>query len=201
MGGYSRRERKKQETRERLLEAAWQLFRARGYDNTTVEEITEAADVGKGTFFNYFESKEALLGEVVSWQVSDEIERALRGEDVPGMAVARIKRVILALLDRLRPGGELAGLLFTSSIGEAVWHETIHRVGDVLEELVKAGQVVGEIRADVEAELVVRLLMTCVFFNSIRWQEAEVKFSLADRLIASVDVLMGGLGGPQWRKE
>ena len=54
----SRRERKKQETRLRLLRSAWQLFREKGFDNTTVEDITEAADVGKGTFFNYFATKD-----------------------------------------------------------------------------------------------------------------------------------------------
>jgi len=38
------------------------LFRERGFHNTTVEDITNAADVGKGTFFNYFPSKEHILG-------------------------------------------------------------------------------------------------------------------------------------------
>lgn len=197
---HSRRERKKQETRERLLEAAWQRFRAQGYANTTIEEITEAADVAKGTFFNYFESKEVLLGEVVSWQIRGEVERALTGEDVPRSAVGRLKRVVLAMLERMRPDGELACLLFGSPIDESVRHETIHRMGRMVERLVEEGQVSGEIRADVEAELVVRLLMTCVFFNSARWHEAEVKFSLADRLIESIDMLMDGLGGPQWRR-
>ena len=42
----SRRERKKQETRQRLLECAWRLFREKGIDQATVEDITEAADVG-----------------------------------------------------------------------------------------------------------------------------------------------------------
>ena len=53
----SRRERKKKETRQRLLEAALRLFQEFGYDDTTVEEITRAADVAKSTFFNYFETK------------------------------------------------------------------------------------------------------------------------------------------------
>ena len=64
----SRRERKKQETRQGLLEAALALFRERGYDETTIEEITDRADVAKGTFFNYFPSKEALLSELTVWQ-------------------------------------------------------------------------------------------------------------------------------------
>ena len=49
-----RRERRRLETRDRLYRAALELFGERGFLETTVEDITEAADVGKGTFFNYF---------------------------------------------------------------------------------------------------------------------------------------------------
>src|SRR5712691_7867627 len=55
------RERKKQETAERLYHTALNLFSERGYDATTVEEIAQAADVAKGTFFNYFPTKDAVL--------------------------------------------------------------------------------------------------------------------------------------------
>lgn len=58
-----RRDRKKRETREALRSAAVRLTLQRGYDNVTIEAITEAADVSVRTFFNYFESKEdAVLG-------------------------------------------------------------------------------------------------------------------------------------------
>src|SRR5450631_3073192 len=56
-----RRERRRQETHERIFRCALRLFAQRGYLDTTVEEITEAADVAKGTFFNYFPTKEHLL--------------------------------------------------------------------------------------------------------------------------------------------
>ena len=57
----SRRERKKEETRHRIFHAAIDLFRERGFEQTTVDDITEKADVAKGTFFNYFPRKEAVL--------------------------------------------------------------------------------------------------------------------------------------------
>lgn len=57
----SRRERKKEETRRRIFEAAIELFRAKGFEATTVDEITEKADVGRGTFFNYFPRKDSVL--------------------------------------------------------------------------------------------------------------------------------------------
>src|SRR5262249_9521170 len=57
----SRRLRRSNEIRERLFRSALELFAVRGFPNTTVEDITEAADVGKGTFFNYFPSKDHIL--------------------------------------------------------------------------------------------------------------------------------------------
>src|SRR5512146_2112996 len=56
-----RRERRAAETRIRLFRCALALFAEHGLPNVTVEDITEAADVGKGTFFNYFETKDHVL--------------------------------------------------------------------------------------------------------------------------------------------
>jgi len=57
----NRRERQSLERRERLFRAALDLFARKGFAETTVEDITNAADLGKGTFFNYFPSKEHIL--------------------------------------------------------------------------------------------------------------------------------------------
>lgn len=63
MTELSRRERKKQETYDRLYTSAMELFRRQGYEQTSVEQITQLADVGKGTFYNYFSTKEAVVLE------------------------------------------------------------------------------------------------------------------------------------------
>src|SRR6516225_2115117 len=72
----SRRERRSLELRERLFRSALELFSQKGFVNTTVEDITEAADVGKGTFFNYFPSKDHILLAFGEMQL-EKLERAV----------------------------------------------------------------------------------------------------------------------------
>lgn len=65
--GEGRRDRKRRQTRERIEQAAMTLFLQRGFEATTIEDITEAADVSKRSFFDYFPSKEEV---VFAWQDS-----------------------------------------------------------------------------------------------------------------------------------
>ena len=55
------RERKKAKTRAEIQKQALRLFRKNGYDNTTVEQVAEAAEVSPSTFFRYFPTKEDLV--------------------------------------------------------------------------------------------------------------------------------------------
>jgi len=63
--------RRKRETRVRLLEAALRLMAKKGMEGVAINEITEAADVGFGSFYNHFESKEAIYGAVMEWVFED----------------------------------------------------------------------------------------------------------------------------------
>src|SRR3974390_1479386 len=74
-----RRSRRSAETRERLFRAALDVFSKKGFAETTVEDITNAADVGKGTFFNYFPSKDHMLlafGAMQLAKLRDAVEEA-----------------------------------------------------------------------------------------------------------------------------
>lgn len=48
-------------TRDRIVNAAWKLFYKQGYDDTTIDDIIEASNVSKGTFYHYFDGKESLI--------------------------------------------------------------------------------------------------------------------------------------------
>ena len=61
-------------TKGKIITAAWDLFYEQGYDDTTVEEIIEKSGTSKGSFYHYFEGKDALLGSL-SYIFDDEYER------------------------------------------------------------------------------------------------------------------------------
>jgi len=61
----SRKEREKYARKEEILKAARELFARKGYHNTTLEEIAQHADFGKGTIYNYFRSKEELFYGII----------------------------------------------------------------------------------------------------------------------------------------
>ena len=91
----NRRERHRTETRARLYRAALDLFAERGFMETTVEDITEAADVGKGTFFNYFPTKEHVLAAYGGERVA-RVERAFEEARITARPVHEVIRELAA---------------------------------------------------------------------------------------------------------
>ena len=70
-------------TRGRIISAAWKLFYEQGYENTTVEDIVFESETSKGSFYHYFDSKDALLGTLA--YVFDEKYEELMRTMQPGM--------------------------------------------------------------------------------------------------------------------
>lgn len=88
------RARKKNETREALREAAHRLFAERGFSRTTIDDITEAADVSRRTFFRYYDSKDDLLRTDIA-DLLPAMLAALRGrpaEEPPLVAILNALR-------------------------------------------------------------------------------------------------------------
>src|SRR5689334_8248277 len=76
----NRMNRRRQKTRDRLIDAALSVMASKGVDAATIADITETADVGFGSFYNHFSSKDQILKaaiEVLSDRIGIEIDRAV----------------------------------------------------------------------------------------------------------------------------
>jgi AcrR family transcriptional regulator len=194
-----RRQRRSDETRERIFRAALRLFAAQGFPATTVEAITEAADVGKGTFFNYFPTKEHVLSAFGELQ---------RGKIEHALAVARTeqKPIRTVLREMVRAASEEPGrspalfrsIIFAMLSGEAV-REVMLRNLDLarerLDEIISLGQHRGEIKSDRPASELARSLQRLAFGTMLYWSLNPAN-SLTGELDATFEMFWSGIGDP-----
>jgi AcrR family transcriptional regulator len=173
VSGLGRRERRAAETRLRLFRCALQLFAERGFPNVTVEDITEAADVGKGTFFNYFESKDHVLGVMAEIQVGKMREALLLG----GNGTLTIHSVLHLLLQRLaeEPGRSqslarafISSFLASESVRSVIGGK-LHEGLMMLANVVAEGQRRGEIDAGLKKDKVATQLLQTVMGTVLLW--------------------------------
>jgi AcrR family transcriptional regulator len=171
--GAGRRQRRAAETRLRLFRCALQLIAERGFPNVTVEDITEAADVGKGTFFNYFATKDHVLGVMTEIQLG----KVREAVSVTGQGKKAIHSVLHRLMLRLaeEPGRspDLARALISSFLASKSVRKMI--VGNMMEghkmiaEVVAAGQKRGEIDPRLQKERVATQLMQATMGTILLW--------------------------------
>jgi AcrR family transcriptional regulator len=101
--GQDRRSKRRQATRQKLLDAARTLFAGQGVDNTRINEITEGADVGFGSFYNHFEDKDAIVEAVLAEAVASQgagINAAAENLDDPAEVIAVAHRYFVRLARR-----------------------------------------------------------------------------------------------------
>lgn len=172
-----RRQRRAAETRIRLFRCALELIAERGLANVTVEDITEAADVGKGTFFNYFPSKDHVLGVLAEIQVGKVQEAAALLAD----GKRPIRNVLQHLMRRLaeEPGRSprLARALISSFLASDGVRQILKRKMQegrkFIAGVVAAGQQRGEIDSRLNKEKVALQLLQAVIGTVLLWSLHE----------------------------
>jgi AcrR family transcriptional regulator len=190
----SRRERKKERTRQEIYRAAMELFVARGFDTVTIEEICQAADVAKGTFFLHFPTKDALLLEYGK-QATQELDDLLQAHR--GGAISALRKVLTALAERATRHAAIVRLLARelmsrpTTLADAT--EQTRNLGHLLVGVVQQGQAAGELRRTVDARLVAALITSAYFAIAGEWACRGGKFDLAGAIQQSLDVILNGL--------
>jgi AcrR family transcriptional regulator len=192
----TRRERRGAEIRERLFRAALDLFARKGFAETTVEDITNAADVGKGTFFNYFPSKDHILiafGEMQLAKLEASIENARLGN----MAMQDFLRSLGArMTEEPTRNPAIIRTLFQAFLSTTPVRQAMvdlqKRAHALHTQIVQLGQERGEIRKDLPAAEIAQVFRQTVFGTLLLWS-LYGDATLQSRMEAAFDVLWTGL--------
>ena len=191
----SRRERKKQQTRQALRREALRLFGERGFDATTIQDITEAADVAPRTFFLHFGSKEdVLLGDARDGVAA--FEEMLRDRPGDEDAFTAVRETVIGLMALDETPVEETRLQARLMI------EAPSLVGRVYEHYVEFEEIIARAVADrygldVERDAYPRLLSTCamtaVRVALVLWYDRGEKQPLAQVVAELFTILGNGL--------
>jgi len=192
---HGRRERRRRETHARIFEAAMRLFSQRGFANTPVEEITEAADVAKGTFFNYFPTKESILEAVAERQLG-----VVKAAEERSRDAITVRPVLREMIHRLAEKPSSSQLLVRSLIGVALTNNTLSKfLGRVLEMgrghlagIMRRGQDLGEIRSDYTPPELARVMQHAMFGTNMIWS-ISARSDLDQWLDKTFDIFWRGI--------
>ena len=191
-----RRQRRSSQIRERLFRAALDLFAQHGFADTTVEDITNAADLGKGTFFNYFPSKDHILLTFAEMQLA-KLQSIIENRRTTHEPVAQFFRTLAIRLTE-EPGRNpsIVRALLLANLSSTAVRESMRtnqaRGHKLLTEFVQIGQERGELRNDLPAGDIAHVFRQTVLGTLVVWS-LYGDDSLATRIGTALDVLWQGL--------
>lgn len=191
------RERNKQKVTERIIAAAVALFKAQGCEQTTMDDIADKAEISRGTLFNYFPSKDALLlpwgQEILEQDVKPKLNAYLdtqpRMIDVLQLLFANMSESVLAAPDVMR-----------AFVGEALKPTNKPQIErartDMLEifiQVLRYGQSRGEVRTDIPVEHLanyVSALQTGLLFHLLESAESKDSSKIITQLLMFIEAGM-----------
>lgn len=191
-----RRERRRIETREKVFRAALRLFAERGFTATTIDAITAEADIGKGTFFNYFDNKESILmqfREMQMGRVEAFVRKNINSDEPLAMLIERLALTMTREQKESPP-------LFHSMMAAIFSNETMRgRLADglvssrdMLIELIDKRRQSGEIRSDISAYEIACSLQRIFFGSMLLWSISPSR-TLEEQLHDMVDIFVNGI--------
>lgn len=190
------RQRRKAQTRERLLTAASQLFAESGYDETSYDDIALLAGVARQTVFNYFPRKEDFAR---AWGARRraEVDQVLASAPVAGQpAVFRLVLMLHVLADAYERS-PAEGRVFT--VAWVKWGGPIleeRMLADQFAAVIAEGQQSGEIRKDIDADTAGQLIRAAYFDALWRWAAPDrpaAAPSLFSAMLSRLELVLTGI--------
>ena len=147
-------------TRGRIISAAWKLFYQQGYEDTTVEDIVFESQTSKGSFYHYFDGKDALLG-TLAYVFDEKYEELMLTMDPKMNAMDKLiylNHELFAMIDGGISLDLLARLLSTQLLARGEKHllDRNRYYFKLLRQIVDEGQEAGQLRTDRTANEIVK---------------------------------------------
>jgi AcrR family transcriptional regulator len=147
-----------QKTKNKLMETALALFKERGFDSVTIDEITQTAGVAKGTFYTYFTTKSDII--VDSFWAIDAYYESYAAKNLPRYRSASEKLVAFtkAQMKYVRDivGNASLKILYANQAAQPAGNKMItnqaRRWHAIIRDIIQAGQDCGELRSDLDAD-------------------------------------------------
>ena len=190
----SRRERKKRETRRRILEAALELMAKRPYAEVKIEEISAAADVANATFFLHFPTKASLIAafnEEVATKIAEELAA------FKGTAVAKLERLRTMMLDEWRKHRNMMRQLVTEFVAQpasmAAFSEVNQGLVDLVAQVIREGQKSGEFEPRLDSYVVGLSLVSTWNAIAISWAKTGDTDQATEANRQALDLVLRGV--------
>lgn len=171
-------------TKSRIVSAAWKLFYDQGYEDTTIEEIIAESGTSKGSFYHYFEGKDALLGSL-SYMFDEKYEE-LEEELAPDMDACEVllflNRELFEMIEK-SVDIELLGRLFSTQLttrGQKYLMDYSREYYKLLKRIVTEGKEKGELTEEMSVSEIVKYYAMCERGIMYDWCLCAGEYSLSE---------------------
>jgi AcrR family transcriptional regulator len=207
-----RREDKRELTRQQMFNAAAALFSEKGYESTSIEDVTEKADVSKGTFYYHFESKEALVVELRRSRLAGNLDEALMLLEQNKPPLMILERLLLGRAAYTEQQPDLSKVFFSQRIQYILFKEenSITQRGpdgkpqpllrSLVYECVCEAQKLGQMRADLSPLEVTSMISAFFVHAQGSWLASDRSTSLVEKVHRWLHAILDGVGAKDYRE-
>lgn len=190
----SRTERKKKETRQKIVKAAMDLFQRQGFNSSTMEQIAEEADIARKTLYNHFPVKEAIVDEYVRGLSKEATHETFeRLQSLPNTR-SRLHYIFDKVYEWVEINPEIIGISLGYRLKNMYQGAEYQSGGSqsLLAEVIRLGQQAGEIRRDISAKLLVKQIDTFRGAVVMEWLHDSSRLELRKEMAKLVGLFLDG---------
>lgn len=193
----SRVDRKKEATSRKIIDVSIDLFNQHGLELVTMEQIAETADVAKGTLYNYFSSKEAIINAFLQVTFKDRNETLLKQLPQLQNSRSRMEFVFNLLIDGVKKQKQIFEAFFVYRMKTVISFQPIAKDEETgltawIHEIIQLGQTSGELRKDLPEDFLTGLFEYALIAAIKPYYLLPQDYDQAKSIGQSLDLFMNG---------